>query len=114
GDPRVTSRYGGPMALRHRLATILPFTRTEYHRGGFFREVPAEACGARLSLCREGRSRGEIRQTGRLAARTRESAARSISSSVVNRPILRRTAPRPSSGGTPMAWSTGDRQTLPS
>src|SRR5262249_33580489 len=36
------------------------------------------------------------------------SAARSISSSVVNRPTDSRTAPRPTSGGTPIAHNTGD------
>ena len=48
------------------------------------------------------------------ARETSAAAARSISSSVVNRPTLSLTAPRPNSGGTPIAWSTGDRQTLPS
>src|SRR5262249_27544078 len=49
-----------------------------------------------------------------LARSTRAAAARSTSSSVVKRPTLRRPAPRPSSGGTPIACNTGDRQTLPS
>src|SRR3569623_53574 len=42
------------------------------------------------------------------AAADSNPAARSISSSVVNRPTLRRTAPLPTSGGTRIAHSTGD------
>src|SRR5438876_5498114 len=41
-------------------------------------------------------------------------AARSISSSVVKRPTLSRTAPRPRFADTPMHFRTGDNVTCPS
>jgi hypothetical protein len=48
------------------------------------------------------------------AAAISSSTARSISSQVVKRPAVNRTAPRPCSTGTPIALSTGDCFTFPS
>jgi hypothetical protein len=119
GDDSGLAPKSATFGWRMSRAVAQPETRTlDRSRGPRTkRGCDRESSGCRVRACTRSISPAPCKKCTRRRRRRgghEKMRARSISASVVNRPTLRRTAPRPSSGETPIAASTGERLTRPS